>query len=292
MLWLLYAAVPQLRSRCRLYAGAALIPPPFLGARGLPCNAASLRPTNTPVKPDGRIRPFLMSQSRVSSSTAQVSQLLHAWCAGDESALGKLMPLVYRELRYLARRQMRRERAGHSLQTTDLVNEAYLRLVDQRRARWQHRSQFFAVAANMMRRILVDHARRRRYQKRGGNAARIDIEDVVIISPERAADIVALDDALQGLEQHDKRKSSVVELRYFGGLTVTEIAELLGVSEITVKRDWSMAKAWLYRHMSHARDATGDHALRANPTPLTAKHVAPPRPWQHLLPALRAGEKT
>lgn len=172
------------------------------------------------------------------------------------------MPLVYSELRCLARRQMRRERAGHSLQTTDLVNEAYLRLVSQKRAQWQHRSQFFAVAASMMRRILVDHARRRRYQKRGGNATRIDIDEVAVMSPVRPDDLVALDDALQRLEEHDKRKSSVVELRYFGGLTVPEIAQVLGVSEITVKRDWSMAKAWLYRHMSHAREASGDDALR------------------------------
>jgi RNA polymerase sigma factor (TIGR02999 family) len=162
---------------------------------------------------------FLVPEARPPSSTGQASQLLLAWCAGDEGALSKLIPLVYKELRWLARRQMRAERAGHSLQTTDLVNEAYLRLVDQRRARWQHRSQFFAVAASMMRRILVDHARRRRYQKRGGNATRIDIDHVAIVSAVRPDEIVALDDALQRLEQHDKRKSSVVELRYFGGLT-------------------------------------------------------------------------
>ena len=140
------------------------------------------------------------------------------------------------------------------LQTTDLVNEAYLRLVDQRHVRWEHRSQFFAVAAGMMRRILVDHARRHRYQKRGGNAIRIDIDDVELMSPARPDEIVALDDALRRLKQYDERKSAVVELRYFGGLTVDEIAELLDVSPITVKRDWSMAKAWLYRKMSHERD--------------------------------------
>jgi RNA polymerase sigma factor (TIGR02999 family) len=196
-----------------------------------------------------------VSESRSSTPSGDPSRLLLAWCAGDKSALSELIPLVYKELRWLARRQMRGERAGHSLQTTDLVNEAYLRLVDQRHARWEHRSQFFAVAAAMMRRILVDHARRHRYQKRGGNAIRIDMDDVALMSPAQPDDIVALDDALRRLEQYDKRKSSVVELRYFGGLTVNEIAELLGVAPITVKRDWSMAKAWLYRQMSHERDS-------------------------------------
>jgi RNA polymerase sigma factor (TIGR02999 family) len=196
-----------------------------------------------------------VSESRCSTPSGDPSRLLLAWCAGDKSALSELIPLVYKELRWLARGQMRGERAGHSLQTTDLVNEAYLRLVDQRHARWEHRSQFFAVAAAMMRRILVDHARRHRYQKRGGNAIRIDMDDVALMSPARPDEIVALDDALRRLEQYDKRKSSVVELRYFGGLTVNEIAELLGVAPITVKRDWSMAKAWLYRQMSHERDS-------------------------------------
>lgn len=192
-----------------------------------------------------------MSESRSATPSGDPSQLLLAWCAGDESALTELIPLVYKELRWLARRQMRREQAGHSLQTTDLLNEAYLRLVDQRHARWEHRSQFFAVAAAMMRRILVDHARKHRYQKRGGNAIRVDMDEVALISPARPDEIVALDDALRRLEQYDKRKSSVVELRYFGGLTIDEIAGLLGVAPITVKRDWSMAKAWLYRQMSH-----------------------------------------
>jgi len=149
---------------------------------------------------------------------------------------------------------MRGERAGHSFQTTDLVNEAYLRLVGQQHAGWRHRSQFLAVAATMMRRILVDRARRHRYQKRGADAVRVTIDDLPIVSPAPPPEIVALDEALRRLEQHDKRKSSVVELRYFGGLNVDEIAGVLGVSAITVKRDWSMAKAWLYREMSHARD--------------------------------------
>ena len=202
---------------------------------------------------DGRMRRFLVTQSRQSTSSGEASRLLLAWCAGEESALGKLMPLVYKELRSLARRQMRRERAGHSLQATDLVNEAYVRLVDQRQAKWRHRSQFLAVAATVMRRILIDHARGHRYQKRGGNAVRIDIDDIAIVSPARSDELVALDDALHRLEQHDNRKSSVVELRYFGGLTVDEIAEVLGVSPITVKRDWSMAKAWLHRQMNQPR---------------------------------------
>jgi RNA polymerase sigma factor (TIGR02999 family) len=182
---------------------------------------------------------------------SDVSQLLAAWVAGDGSALDRLIPLVYRELRLLARRQMRDERAGHSMQATDLVNEAYLRLVEQQDARWQHRSQFLAIASKMMRRILVDRARRRGYQKRGAHAAHIDIDDVPVMSPERPDAIVALDEALKRLEQHDPRKATVVELRYFGGLTTDEIAACLGVAPITVKRDWSLAKAWLYREMQH-----------------------------------------
>jgi RNA polymerase sigma factor (TIGR02999 family) len=197
----------------------------------------------------------MASEPRSQSSSGEVSRLLIAWRDGDRSALDKLIPHVYQELRYLARRQMRREHPGHTLQTTALVNEAYLRLVQQRNGGWQHRSQFFAVAASLMRRILVDHARRHRYQKRGGGAVRIAIEDVAILSPARPDDIVALDDALQRLARQDQRKSTVVELRYFGGMTIDEIAQHLSVSPITVKRDWALAKAWLYRDMSHAGDA-------------------------------------
>ena len=181
---------------------------------------------------------------------SDVSQLLTKWGAGDGSALDKLIPLVYRELRLLARRQMRDERAGHSMQATDLVNEAYLRLMEQQEARWQHRSQFLAIASKMMRRILVDRARRRGYQKRGARAVHIDIDDVAVMSPERPDAIVALDEALKRLEQHDARKATVVELRYFGGLTTDEIAACLGVAPITVKRDWSLAKAWLSREIA------------------------------------------
>ena len=201
--------------------------------------------------PDVDCRP--VSDRGQETAPGDVSHLLVAWAAGDKSALDKLMPLVYRELRYLAKRQMRRERRDHTLQTTDLVNEAYLRLVQQREAQWQHRSQFFAIAASLMRRILVDHARRRGYQKRGGGAFRLTIDDLVVASPTPAHDIVALDDALRELDRRDKRKATVVELRYFGGLTVEEIADLLGVAPITVKRDWAMAKAWLYRQIAAAR---------------------------------------
>jgi RNA polymerase sigma-70 factor, ECF subfamily len=186
-------------------------------------------------------------------SSPEASSLLIAWREGDDSALNKLIPLVYRELRYLARRYMRGEHRGYSLQTTDLVNEAYLRLVNQREGRPEHRSQFLAVAATMMRRILVDRARKRRFLKRGGAAVRVALDDSALASPGRPDQIIALDDALQLLERHDKRRSTVVELRFFGGLTVEETADVLGVSPITIKRDWAMAKAWLYRAMTHAR---------------------------------------
>jgi RNA polymerase sigma factor (TIGR02999 family) len=184
-----------------------------------------------------------------------VSALLVAWGGGDKDALERLMPLVYRDLRYLARRQMRRERSGHSFQPTELVNEAFLRLVQQRGAQWQHRTQFFAIAANIMRRILVDHARRYRFQKRGGGACRISLDDVDLASPVPADEILALDAALDALSRFDQRKSQVVELRYFAGLNVDEIARVLSVSPVTVKRDWALAKTWLYRHMSRAQQS-------------------------------------
>jgi RNA polymerase sigma factor (TIGR02999 family) len=193
-----------------------------------------------------------VSQSPFDATKVDVSELLVAWGAGDRTALDRLLPLVYRELRALARRQLRRERPDHSLQTTDLVNEAYLRLVGHRNANWQHRAQFLAVSARIMRRILVDHARRTHYQKRGGGAVRIHLDDVTLVSAAASEDVVALDDALHKLSLHDERKSQVVELKYFGGLTVDEIAQHLGVSQITVKRDWAVAKAWLSRHISHS----------------------------------------
>ena len=183
-------------------------------------------------------------------SPQEVTQLLAAWGSGDRAALDRLMPLVYDELRRLARHYMGRERAGHTLQTTALVNEAYLRLADQRNTRWQNRAQFFGVAAQMMRRILVDHARGHAYQKRGGGAPKVPLDEAAVLAPEKAAETIALDEALERLAEHDQRKCRVVEMRYFGGLTVEEIAEVLKISAVTVMRDWSMAKAWLHREMT------------------------------------------
>jgi len=183
-------------------------------------------------------------------SPHEVSQLLLAWSDGDQSALDKLVPLVYAELRRLAGHYMSRERAGHSLQTTALVNEAYLRLVDYKRMQWQGRAHFFAVSAQLMRRILVEHARSRHYLKRGGGAPQVSLEEAAVISEEQDADLVALDDALESLAAIDQRKSRVVELRFFGGLSVEETAEVLKVSPLTVMRDWSTAKAWLYRELN------------------------------------------
>ena len=183
-------------------------------------------------------------------ASRRVTELLVAWSGGDESALEALMPLVHAELRRLARRQMRRERDGHTLQTTALVNEAYLRLVDLSRIRWQDRAHFFAMSARLMRRILVDHARSRQYVKRGGGAWRVTFDEALVASAEPAADLVALDEALQVLARVDARKSHVVELRYFGGLSVDETAEALHVSPETVMRDWRLAKAWLLREIA------------------------------------------
>jgi RNA polymerase sigma factor (TIGR02999 family) len=178
-----------------------------------------------------------------------VSRLLIAWSNGDEEAIELLMPLVYEELRRLAHRHLGRERAGHTLQTTELVHEAYLRLVDQKEVRWQNRSHFFAVAAQMMRRILVDYARSRRFAKRGGGAQHVSLDEALVVSHERAADIVALNEALNALAEFDERKSRMVELRFFGGLSIEETAEALRVSPGTVMRDWTLAKAWLQREM-------------------------------------------
>ena len=184
----------------------------------------------------------------------EVTQLLLRWSEGDKAALGKLMPLVYRELRRLAGHYMRRERPGHTLQASALVNEAYLRLVDYRRMQWQNRAHFFAVAAQAMRRVLVEHARSRQYAKRGGTAQRISLDDVAVLTDQQAAELVALDDALTSLEALDARKVRIVELRYIGGLSIEETAETLGVSTATVERDWRSAKAWLYRAISQEKD--------------------------------------
>jgi RNA polymerase sigma factor (TIGR02999 family) len=183
-------------------------------------------------------------------SSRRVTELLVAWSGGDSSALDALIPLVHRELLRLARRQMKREHEGHTLQTTALVNEAYLRLVDLSRIRWQDRAHFFAMSARLMRRILVDHARSRRYLKRGGGAVRVSFDEALAVSRESAADLVALDDALQSLVRLDPRKGQVVELRYFGGLSVDETAAALQVSPETVMRDWRLSKAWLLREIS------------------------------------------
>jgi len=184
---------------------------------------------------------------------SEVTQLLIDWSGGDQAAFEKLVPLVHAELRRVARRYMIGERAGHTLQATALVNEAYLRLVDQNRIRWQNRAHFFAISAQMMRRILVDHARKRRYAKRGGkDAIKVSLTEAGELTEERSADVTALDDALNLLAELDRQQSQVVELRFFGGLTNEETAEVLGVSHAMVKREWATAKAWLYREMSSA----------------------------------------
>ena len=179
-----------------------------------------------------------------------VSQLLLAWRNGDQEAVNQLMPLVYDELRRLAGGYLRRERVGHTLQTTALVHEAYLRLVDQTRADWQNRAQFFGVAAQLMRRILVDHARTQQAAKRGSGALKLSLNEVVGRAKEKAAEVIALDDALAELQTLDPQQSRIVELRYFAGLSIAETAEVLGISPATVKREWNMAKAWLYNQLN------------------------------------------
>lgn len=179
----------------------------------------------------------------------EITELLTAWQGGDESARDRLVPLVYGELRRLARRYLNGERRDHTLQTTALIHEAYLRLAGQDRVQWQNRSHFFGVAAELMRRILVDHARSIRAVKRGGNWLRVPFEEAAVVSPEKAAEVLAVDEALRRLEALDPRKSRVVELRFFGGLTVEETAEALGLSAATVARDWEAARAWLYHEI-------------------------------------------
>lgn len=182
-------------------------------------------------------------------SAKEVTQLLIAWSDGDRSALEQLTPLVHAELYRLAKRYMAQERQGHTLQATALVNEAYLRLIDWKSVRWQNRAHFFGVSANLMRRILVDHARSRNYQKRGAGARKVPLDEAAVVSEDRAPDFVALDDALNALAEVDPRKSKIIELRFFGGLSVEETAEVLRISPRTVTREWSLAQAWLYREM-------------------------------------------
>lgn len=191
------------------------------------------------------------AQNRQTSApaSAEVTQLLRAWREGDKYALEKLTPIVYQDLRRLARRHLLGERAGHSLQTTALVNEAYMRLVDYKRMEWQDRAHFLAVSAQLMRRILVEHARRRNL-KRGGGVRHVSLEQAPEVAGARPKDLIALDEALNELARMDPRKAQVVELRYFGGLSVEETAEALSISAVTVMRDWGSAKAWLYRELS------------------------------------------
>jgi RNA polymerase sigma factor (TIGR02999 family) len=183
-------------------------------------------------------------------SPQEVTRLLVAWGDGDRAALDKLMPLVYEELRRLAHHYMSGEGPDNTLQTSALVNEAYLRLVDQTNPHWQNRAHFFAISAQLMRQILVDYARKRRSRKRGGDARQVSLDEVMIVSEERAANVVALDDALKSLAEIDPRKSQIVELRFFGGLSIEETAEVLQVSPGTVMRDWTLAKAWLRREIT------------------------------------------
>ena len=182
-------------------------------------------------------------------NTNDISTLLRAWSDGDQSALQGLTPIVYEELHSLARRYMNRERSGHSLQTSALVNEAYMRLVDYKRMQWQNRAHFFAVSAQLMRRILVEHARRHNL-KRGGGVPHVSFDETAVIGGGQDADLVALDDAMNALARIDPRKVHVVEMRFFGGLSVEEAAEVLKVSPVTVKRDWRAARAWLYRELT------------------------------------------
>jgi RNA polymerase sigma-70 factor (ECF subfamily) len=187
--------------------------------------------------------------------TAPITQLLLRWTSGEEACRDELIPLLENELRLIAHRQMRREREGHTLQTTALVNEAYLKLVDQSRASWQNRAHFLGVASGLMRRILVDHARGLRRAKRGGSAGHMPLEEDLVFSPAKSASLVALDDALEELAKVDPRKAQVVELRYFGGLSVEEAAEALHVHPNTIIRDWGLARAWLKREL--AREVRG-----------------------------------
>lgn len=181
----------------------------------------------------------------------EVTRLLESWSSGRQEALDELMPLVYQELRRMAKRYMNSQPSGHTLQTTALIHEAYLKLADQQEKNWQNRAHFFAVAAQAMRHILVDHARSYKTEKRGGETEIISLEDAAIVSAERAAEVVALDEALQNLSDLDERKARVVELRYFGGLSLEETAEVLKISPNTVKRDWNFAKMWLLRELSN-----------------------------------------
>ena len=193
----------------------------------------------------------------------EISTLLRAWSDGDQSALEGLTPIVYDELRRLAHRYMKRERPGHTLQTTALVNDAYMRLVEYKRMKWQNRAHFFAVSAQVMRRILVDHARSHNV-KRGAGVPHVSLEEVAFVGGDRPADLAALDDALNALARLDPRKVQIIEMRFFGGLTVEDTAKVLNVSPATVRRDWSIAKFWLYRELSGGGTGDGSGTVEAN----------------------------
>jgi RNA polymerase sigma factor (TIGR02999 family) len=187
----------------------------------------------------------------------EISRLLQAWSGGDRKALDDLLPLVYDELHRQAHRFLRRERKNHTLQTTALIHEAYLKLVEQSRVKWQNREHFFAISANVMRRILVNYANARQRKKRGGSAEMLDLDESLLIVPEKTeVDLLGLDEALTRLGELDKQQEQIVELRYFGGLTIEETADVLGVSPATIKRDWRMTKAWLHRELSR-KDGSG-----------------------------------
>jgi len=196
------------------------------------------------------------------TSPREITALLQAWGGGDGAALERLVPLVYAELRQVARRAMGRERPGHTLQSTALIHEVYLKLLGGKPLRWENRAHFYAIAAKLMRQVLVDHARTKRRRKRGGSAARVTLDEGLLLSPQAGPDLVALDDALRALAAIDPRKGRVVELRFFGGLEVEETAHVLGVSPQTVMRDWKLAKVWLYRELHRGArpepDAAGD----------------------------------
>lgn len=181
-----------------------------------------------------------------------ITELLAQWSGGNQTALDKLYPLVYEELRRIARSYMKREAMGHTLQTTALINEAYVRMVDQKDVRWRNRSHFFAISAQMMRRILVDHARRYLYKKRGGGVRKISLDEAMIVAEERSEEVLMLDEALDNLARIDPRRCQVVEMRYFAGLNNQEIASILRISENTVMRDWNLARAWLYQRLGGA----------------------------------------
>ena len=193
---------------------------------------------------------FLSGTVTVPTRSAEITGLLKAWSGGDQAALERLVDQVYNELRRIARRYMRNERAGNTLQTTALVNEVYLRLVDVKNVDWQQRAQFFAIAAQMMRRILVDAARARGSHKRGAGAVKVNVDEALVVSPERDSSLVALDEALETFSKLAPRQAKVVELRYFGGLSEEETAEVLKISPRTVRRDWDFAKSWLMRELS------------------------------------------